>query len=589
MTKGLRSFILATVMLGLPLLVSCNRKQEAGSNTLKIVLKDDVKTLDPANAYDTIGLEVLPNVEETLLQYRYLEEQLVLEPLLAESMPEVSKDGLTVIIRIKKGVRFHDDPCFKGNGGVGRELTAKDFIFQFKRLALPAIQSQGAWVFEGHVKGFNEFEKRLASAKLDEFKKVFEEGPSGITARDPYTIALQLNEPYPSLNSVLAMNFTSPVPAESAELYADKDGNLKDHPVGTGPFLLKSWEPGQRITLVKNPDYHGVFPIQGADVWKTAGYLDDAGKRLPFVDGIVFEMVKEEQSRLLRFERGDFDLIDLQSESFKNTMIDGEHLRDDLRKKGVSFMHEDPFVMYYVIFNLKDKLLQNRFLRQAISSAINRNEWINLQDQYRGTKQTEFTPPGLFDRLGRSEFKYDFDLKRSKELLAKAGYPEGKGLPVINFDFRGTDVRYRELGEFFVSQLAGAGIRVNPVLNSFPAYLEKAKQGTLQVSLGGWTYDYPDVENGFQILYGPNKAPGPNDSNWENATFDGIYRRLAQLPKGSGARKGLIEQAEAVIQEELPIAYGYYQRVYRLKQKRLRNYRMAEAIQNKYKYIRLDR
>jgi len=571
------------------LLNSCTKKGSQNDNILKIAVKDDIKTLDPANAYDSVSLDILPSIEETLLQYKYLSDQFVLEPLLAESLPEYSKDGLTVTVKIKKGIVYQDDPSFKLNGGKGRELKASDFIYEFKRLAIPAIQSQGSWIFEGKIVGFTEFEKKLQEAKPEDFKKAFDEPVPGFTAKDDYTLEFKLTQPYPLLNYILAMDFTAPVPPESADAYADKDGNLRDHPIGTGPFLLKSWETNQRVTLAKNPNYKGTYPSEGSDALKKLGLLADAGKAIPFVDGITFEIIKEEQPRLLRFEKGDIDNFELTKDSFRASMTDATHVRDDLAKRGIQVGYEDSLVMWWVSFNMKDKVVGgNKYLRQAISSAIDRDKWIDTFDKFKGSKQGQLTPPGLTDRIENAKIKYDYDLAKGKELLAKAGYPDGQGLPVLNFDFRGADTRNRQLGEFFVQQLGALGIKINPILNTFPAYLEKAKQGNLQISYGGWTFDYPDVENGYQLLYGPNKSPGPNDANWENAQFDGYYKKIATLPAGAQGRKEFVKQADDLVQEECPWAFGYFMRTYRLSQARVKNYRVAEVIQNKYKYLRLD-
>jgi oligopeptide transport system substrate-binding protein len=589
-----------TCLRGLPLvflalftvtsLVSLNgcTKKEESTNTFKIALKDDVKTLDPANAYDSVSLLVSPNVYETPLQYKYLSDQLELEPLLADSLPVYSKDGLTATLKLKKGVMFQDDPCFKANGGKGREVKAQDFLFEFKRLALPAIQSQGSWIFEGKIVGFSEFEKKLAAAKPEDFQKAFDEPIPGFTIKDDYTIEFKLMQPYPLLNYILAMSFTAPVAKEAADAYADKDGNLRDHPVGTGPYSLQTWETNQKIILVKNPNYKGIYPSTGSDKFKAAGFLADAGKPLPFIDTLDFEVIKEEQPRLLRFEKGDIDGFELMKDTFRASMTDATHLHDDLAQKGDTYSSEDSLVMYYVDFNLSDKILQNKYLRQAISSAVNREQWMDTFDQYRSKKEVQLCPPGIADRIDNAAIKYDYNVERAKALLAKAGYPEGKGLPTLNFDFRGAETKYRQMGEMFVQQLGAIGIKVNVILNTFPAYLEKMKQGNLQVSLGGWTFDYPDVENGYQLLYGPNKAPGPNDGNYSNPKYDELYKKLAIMPAGTPGRKAIVQQMEDIIQEDVPWGFGYYMATYWLTQGKVKNFRVAEIIQNKYKYVRLE-
>ncbi len=568
---------------------SCTKKAQVG-NMLRQAIKDDVKTLDPANAYDSVSWTVLPNIYDTLLQYKYLGKQLELEPLLADGMPIFSKDGLTVTIKIKKGILFQDDAAFKATQGKGRELKASDFIFAFKRLAIPAIQSQGAWIFDGKVVGFSEFGKKLQGLKGEEFKKAFAEAIPGITAKDDYTIELKLTGPYPTLNYILAMYFTSPVPVEAIEAYADQDGNLRDHPIGTGPFILKSWETNQKVVLVKNPNYKGTYPsTTDSEELKAKGFLADAGKPLPFVDQLEFHIIKEDQPRLLNFQKSELDLFELTKDSFRASMETGAKVKDDLAKLGVVPEYENALIMYYVGFNMKDKTLQNKYLRQALSAAIDREKYIETFQKFVGTKQTQVCPPGVADRADGNNIKYDFDLTQAKELLAKAGFPEGKGLPVLNFDFRGADTLSRQMGEFFVQQFGAIGVKVNVVLNTFPAYLEKAKQGNLQIFYGGWNMDYPDVENGYQLLYGPNKAPGPNDTNWENPQYDALYKKMSALAANVKGRKDVVTQMEGIIQEEVPWAYLFYKKVYWLRQSWVKNFRPSETIQNKYQYIKIER
>ncbi len=571
-------------------IISGCTKKEGPGNVLRVALKDDVKTLDPANEYDSIGNEVLPNIMESFLQYKYLEDTTTLEPKLADGMPEYSKDGLTVTVKLKKGIMFADDACFKATSGKGRELKAQDFIFAFKRLAIPAIQSQGAWVFEGKIKGFNEFEKALQAAKPEDFKKVFESPVEGFTAKDDYTVEFKLTQVYPILNYILAMTFTSPVAHEAAEMYADKDGNMRDHPVGTGPFILKSWETNQKLVLVKNPSFKEAYPsVSGSEKLKNAGFLKDAGKALPMLDGLMFEVVKEDQPRFLKFQNGDLDSFELMKDTFRASMVDGSNPTPELAKKGVVPEWQDSLVIYYVEFNIKDKVMSNKYLRQALSAAIDRDKWMDTFAKYMGSKQTEVCPSGLSDRAGTTTIKYDYNLAKAKELLAKAGYPDGKGLPTLNFDFRGVETMYRQLGEFFVQQFGAIGVRVNPILNTFPAYLEKAKQGNLQVSLGGWNWDYPDVENGYQLLYGPNHSPGPNSANYDNPKYDAIYKKIAELPAGAPGRQDAVKAAEEIIQEDAPWAYGYFYKTYRMRQSWVKNFRVVETIPNKYKYMRIER
>ncbi len=532
---------------------------------LRIPLKDDVRTLDPANAYDSVSLAVLGQVVESLYEYDYQSQTASLLPNLAASQPEWSANGRTVVIRLKQGVHFQDDPCFKDSSGKGRALTASDFLYAWKRLAIPSLRSPGLWIFEGKVTGYQDFMRDLMNAKDEaQFQDVFEKGVSGFRALDEHTIQISLDRPYPQLTSLLAMPFTAPVPKEAIATYADSEGNWDDHPVGTGPYLLRSWISKQGVVLAKNP----VFRVPNT----------------PKIDELHFEILKEESPRFVKFMRGDLDLLEIPNDNFASAMSDAKTLHPDLAKKGIGVSIEDTLIAYWVGFNMKDKTLSNKFLRQAISSAIDRDKWLQLFEMGRGTLQTQMAPPGISDRSKSTTLKYGYDLGRAKALMIKAGHPGGAGLPILRFDFRGSNEQSEKLGKFFQAQLKEIGLKIEVRLNTFPAYLEKAKKGDLQIFLDGWSLDYPDIENMLQLLYGKNPPPGSNRSNFINAEYDSLYSKLTGMQPGP-ARQALVERMEAIVQEECPWAYGYYQRKYKLFQPWVKNFHSAELVPNTYKYL----
>lgn len=555
--------------------------------------RDDVKTFDPLNAYDIISLDVVPDIYETLYQYSYLISPYKVEPLLADDLPKYSKDRLTVTIPIKRGIRFQDDQCFKAQGGKGRELHAQDFVYAIKRHALPALQSQGWWVFDGKFVGINAFHDKLLSvpsALNGQLQKIFEEPVEGIRAIDDYTLQLKLLKPYPQLLYVLSIPFTSPVAREAIDAYADSDGNLTDHPVGTGPFILKTWDRGRQIVLDRNPNYHKDFyPGEGSSDYSKLGFMADAGKALPFLDRIQIKVTKEEQPAWLNFMKGNEEVIVIPKDYFQQAIVKQVNLTPEFIEKGIKLGIDTGVSFYYISFNMRDKLLgNNKYLRQALSSAIDREKWIDIFTNGRGRKAVNALPPGIPQRPKNSRIKYDFDLKVAKELIKKAGFPDGKGLPVLNLDMRGADSVNRQLGDFFTKQFGEIGVTVNIIYNTFPAFIEKTKQANLQMFYGGWTMDYPDAENIFQLLYGKNQAPGPNDSNFDFPEMNKLYEEMASM-ENSTKRGSLIAQMDEILQEECPWALGYYNATYELVQPWVMNYRSSEIISNKYKYIRINK
>lgn len=572
-------------------LAGCTSRQDDGNlSVFHGFEKDDVKTWDPANAYDTVSLDLLPSIYETLYQYTYLSEVYKTEPLLAESMPTYSADRLTLTIPIKHGVMFQDDPCFKATQGKGRELKAQDFVYEFKRMALPSLQSQGWWVVDGKVVGINAFHDKLAKASKEDLPKVFEEEVEGIKALDDYTLQIKLLKPYPDLAFILSMSFTAPVAKEAVEAYGDNQGNLTDHPVGTGPFKLTKWERNHLIVLDRNPNFRGEkFPSKASAVYLKDGILQDAGKTMPFLDRVSMEISKEDQPRWLNFMKGNMDLIVLPKDNFKQAITDQVNLTPELVKKGVRLSIETGVVIRYISFNMKDKLLgSNKYLRQALASAIDREQWINTFTNGTGRKMNNAIPPGIEDRPKTDKMKYDFNIARAKELLKKAGYPDGQGLPPLKFDLRGASTTDRQLGDFFAQQFAAIGVKLDVIPNTFPAFLEKAKQGNLQISFGGWVLDYPDAENVYQLLYGPNQSPGPGEANYNNPEVNKLYEQMA-IMESSPKRAAIIQKLDDLIQEDCPWALGYYEASYDLSQPWFNNYRSSEIITNKYKYYRINK
>ena len=197
-------------------------------------------------------------------------------------------------------------------------------------------------------------------------------------------------------------------------------------------------------------------------------------------------------------------------------------------------------------------------------------------------------PPGIPDRPKTAKIKYDYNLLQAKELLKKAGYPNGEGLPILKFDLRGASTTDRQLGDFIVQQYGKIGVKIEVISNTFPAFLEKIKQGNTQMSFGGWSMDYPDAENIFQILYGSNQAPGPNEANYDNPDFNKLYDQMSVLWPGA-KRAVLLQKMDDLVQEDCPWAMGYYESAFDLSQPWFMNFRSSEIILNKYKYFRINK
>ena len=316
--------------------------------------------------------------------------------------------------------------------------------------------------------------------------------------------------------------------------------------------------------------------------------MADAGKPLPFLDRVRVSIIKEAQPMWLKFMNAELDITTIPKDNFSSAITQQVNLSPSLAARGIRLSIEPGLTFYYIGFNMKDSVLGvSKHLRQAISSAIDRDKWIELFTNGRGRKMVSALPMGIPDRPVNPVLRYDFNLERAKGLLKKAGFPAGKGLPTLRFDLRGADSQSRQMGEFFQDQFSKIGIKLDVAYNTFPAFLEKMKNGDLQLYYGGWTMDYPDAENVFQLLYGPNQSPGPNDANFNLPEMNRLYEKMATTASGP-ARAGLVRKMDDLIQEERPWAFGYYHTDYTLSQPWMLNFRSNELLQNKLKYLKVN-
>ena len=561
--------------------------EQGEKKVLHLALRDNAKTLDPANAYDSISLTVLPLALESLYQYSYLERPVRLEPLLATAMPTISPDKKKYTIKIKKGVYYQDDKAFPNSKG--RELEAKDFVYQWKRLIHPKLQSNGSWIFEDKIAGYNELKKKLAKAKgAKEIEKLLMEPMEGFKVLDKYTIEINLLRPYPQLIYVLAMGFCVPTAKEVTDTYGHL--NLSRRMVGTGPFILKEFIQGSKIILEKSPSFRGEkYPTKAGGDAKALGLLKAAGKAIPFLDQINFRIVKEDSPMWLLLNQGNLDISGIPKDSFDSAITNNKELSPELKAKGMQVMIFDRPVIFYLNFNMKDELLGNNLnLRKAIVRSIDRDYIIKTFLNGRASKKLGIVPTGIHGHIPRDKPEGDYDLEKAKEYLEKAGYPGGKGLPTINYDLRGASATSRQQGEYFKRALAKIGVNLKVIANTFPAYLEKERNGNLQFFQGGWAADYPDAENFLQLLYSANVSPGPNASNWKNKEFDDLYIKISLMPP-SKKRLELIKRAEEIVFEEEvvwsmlfnPKSYGIYHAW-------VKNYYPNELLLNSIKYLDVD-
>jgi len=552
---------------------------------LRHVLATGLKGLDPGNMPDVYSVIVASQIFESLYQYHYLKRPYELIPLLAEDMPQISDDLLTYTIKIKKGVYFQQDRCFQNKKG--RELKAEDFVFSLKRVANIKYLSQNWSIFDNKIVGldeFREYTKSCESAEDVDYSREVE----GLTASDDYTLVIKLKKPWSQLCMALADITTAPVAKEAVDYYG-KD--IISHPVGTGPYMLNVWRRGSYIELVRNPAFRGeLYPSQGEDGDAEAGYLDDAGKRIPFADRVVWTIINERQPAWLLFLQGKVDATIIPKDNFDEVMDVGGELTPAMKQRNVQLKtFEDPST-YWIGFNMADDVLgRNKPLRRAISYAIDRQKLIELFFNNRHLVAHGVIPPVIpsYNPEIKEKGYARYEPEMAKELLKEAEKIHGGRLPALKIAMPGTDTWYRQYGQFLKRNLNAVGLEVEVQYMDRPTYQEEVNTGRAAMFSSGTSASIPDAKDFLSMFYSKYQSPGQNKFNYRNPEYDELYEQAEVMPDGDG-RHQLYQRMELIVLEDCPAVFLNHRVAYVLHHGWYKNYKPHAFAYGLSKYRRID-
>jgi oligopeptide transport system substrate-binding protein len=607
-TPRRRPALALLVLLGLAsLLAGCGADPYAGlpdENTLRVVLINEMKGFDPTQCDEEISNVCVYNFYDQLYEYHNLKRPFELVPCLAASMPEVSEDELTVTVRLKKGVRYHDDPCFVATGGKGREMVASDAVFCFKRMMDARVHSPGTWLIEGCIVGLDDFMAASEKARGREDPGVYrpEDGypeVEGLAAPDPHTFVIRLTKPYRELTWVLAMAYFSIYPPEAVQHYGKA---FREHPVSTGPYLLESYSRAQRMVLVRNPAYReDLYPADGSPGDEEKGRLALAGRRLPLNDRVVATVIKEDTPMWLYFTAGHLDRAGIPKDNF-DTAVDPvtEQLKGLLAEHQVRLERDPRIEVIYDCFNFDDPVIgakagaKGRALRRAMSLGMD-EEWarINLYNRrvsrVEGPVLREFPehdPTFKNPWKRRPDESMEQARERARKILASAGMGGGKGVPEIAVDV--TDSATDE--QFFVSfqtDMKAIGITVRAYKASWQEQIRRQRESKFQMVGLAWGADYPEAQNFLQLFYGPNRSPGSNSSNYANPEYDALYEKAVALRPGP-ERTELYRKLERIVVDDAVWIFRYRREQWSLLQPWLQGFRYNDISLKSYKYSAVD-
>lgn len=540
-------------------------------------------SLDPIRQFDEESSELVRLCYGTLLSYAYLDRPYRLEADLLERLPEVAADKVTLTLRLKKGIRFHDNACFPG--GKGRELVADDVLYSIKRYADAKLNSKSWFAMEGAVVGLDAFRAASAKAPVDHRTAPVE----GLKRIDSHTLSIKLTRENPLFLFSLAISSTVPVAHEAVAMYGDQFGV---NPVGTGPYMIAKAERKGVLRFLKNPNYHQSYPSTGAPGDAENGLLKSAGRKLPLIDVLEMPLIEEPQPGMLKFLKGELDWRGIDRANFTKMVRrkpdGGFELTPEFAVK-FEIYNVLGVAATYINLNMKDPLIGgNKALRQALLHLTDTQGEIDVLLNGRGQKLKSIVPlefPGSERDTGATYPGYD--VARAKALLAQAGFPDGKGLPPLLYRVAGTSSTERTAFDFAKARYAAAGVQLRAEFSDYPTAIKAAEAGNFQIAnLGGWVADYPDAENFYQLLYGKNTAPGPNHSAFVNAAYDRAYE-TARLMNNGPQRFALFRTMNDIIKDEVPLILRFNNVRFGVRQKWLANFKRNE-LAPEFKYLDID-
>lgn len=644
-------------------------KEDGDANTFFASFAAIPKTLDPARSYFADEYQFLAQTYEPPLQYHYLKRPYQLIPLTATQLPEVHyyNDADEAIkqaddtdevsytlytIEIKPGIYFQPHPAFaKDSQGQylyldlakagfnfndvntlndfkfqgTRELTAQDYVYQIKRLADPKIQSPIFGLMRQYIMGLDDYSEMLSSIYQHNGQRYIDHRQyplAGAQVIDRYHYQIKIKGKYPQFIYWLAMSFFAPMPWEADRFYAqagmaDKNLTLDWYPVGTGAYMLTENNPNYQIVLNRNPNFHQeYYPSAGTATDKVNGLLKLAGRKLPFIDRVVFSLEKETIPRWNKFLQGYYDNSTISSDSFDEAIridADGKaQLTAQMRQHQIQLQTSIEPAIYYIGFNMLDDTVGGyseaaRKLRQAISIAINFEEYIDIFLNGRGKIAQGPIPPEILGyqsgENGLNTYVYNWcdqraqrkSLQIARKLLAQAGYPKGldkDGHPlVLNYDTSssgGSDEKARF--DWLRKQFKSLGIQLNIRASHYNRFQEKIRKGSAQIFSWSWYGDYPDPENYLFIFLSHNGAvlyDGPNRVNYSNENFDHLFNQMKAIDDDK-SRSVLIAQMVEILRRDAPWVWGYYPEKLNLFHDWLAPYKTIFFNDNSLKYKKLD-
>lgn len=502
MTKAIHYFLMFTLFFSV---LACSQKGrtpvEIGNEQQILHLGNggEPSDIDP---HATVGLPE-NQIQKALFEGLCSKDPKTLEPIpgVAESW-EISDDGLTYTFKIRESARWSN----------GDPFTAEDFVWSWQRALNPALANQYAYTYY-MIKNAEAFNK----GELQDFSEV------GIKALDSHTLQVELAMPTPYFLQLLSFKSMFPVHRATLEKFdaATQRGTAWTRPenfVGNGAFVVKDWVPNQVLSVKKNPHYWDAEAVK--------------------LNEIHFYPIQQAATEERMFRSGQLHIVNVlpieKEESYRLS-------------KHPAYTSFPLFSTYFYRLNTTRAPLNDVRVRKALAYSVDRQQLTDKVLKGGQLPAYNFTPPNELGYV--AEAKIPFDIEQAKQLLAEAGYPDGKGFPPVTILYN-TLEQHQTIAVVIQQMWRDAlNIQVNIRNEDWKVFLASMRTMEYDIARSGWGGDYNDPNTFLDVHV---TGGGNNETGWSNPRYDELIR-LAAATRDQEERFRYFQEAEALLVDEVPI------------------------------------
>ena len=486
--KRMWSAALLLLLVLSTVLAACGGSGSSTKDTLVFGRGGDSTSLDPSRVTEGETFKVTVNLYETLLNFG--EQDTTIQPGLAKEWN--TDDGLTYTFKLEEGVKFHD----------GTDFNADAVVKNFERWA------------NGDADKFPYYNSMFGGFKGDEGHVI-----ESVTADGDYTVIIKLKRPQAPFLKNIAMSMFA---IASPTAFEKGDDQFERNPVGTGPFQFVEWKSNDSITIEKFDDY-----------WQ---------KGLPKLDKIIFRSIPDNSARLNALIAGEIDLAD------GINPADGEKIEGNA---DLQLIERPSMNVGYLGLTVTRPPFDKKEVRQAMNHAIDKETIIESFFEGKANIAKNPMPPSISGYNDDIE-GYEYNPEKAKELLAKAGYPDGFEMELWAMPVpRPYMPDGAKVAEVIQSNLADIGVKAKIVSYEWPTYLDKASKGEADAFMLGWTGDNGDADNFLYVLLDEDNIGSNNYTYFKNAEMHDLFIE-AQTEVDEDKRIELYKKAQEIIHEEAP-------------------------------------